>query len=104
MQMVSHRARVEEQARVFNAHLVEGMHCSLVEPCSLRRVVVCIAGRRSSRVVSISISVAWAVAGVGRSVKVHADRVAYDGGKCEWCGGGVVEWRSGGDPMGWNDG
>ena len=91
---MSHKARAEGQGRVFNAHLVEGMHCSLVEPCSLRRVVVCIAGRRSSRVVPICISVAWAVAvaGVGRSVKVHADRVAYDGGKCEWCGGGVVEW------------
>lgn len=80
----------EGQARVFinSAHLVEGMHCSLVDPCSLRRVIVWM---RSSRIVSVPISVAGAVSVVGRSVKVHVDRVV------EW-------WWSGGDLLAWNDG
>ena len=59
---------------------------------------MCIA-RRSSRVVSISISVAVA----GRSVKVHVDRVADDSGMSGGGGGGGVV-VCGADPLVWNEG
>lgn len=56
-------------------HLLESMHCSLVEPCSLRRVIVCIAGwRRNSGVVAMAVTMAVVVAVAGGSVKVHGDR------------------------------
>jgi len=56
---------MQGQARAFSLHLLEGMHCSLVEPSSLGRVIMWIARRsRGSRVVSVT----------GWSVKVHVDR------------------------------